>query len=328
MNQLDNKEIIKRCKNRLSDISSAYGLGDVETVSMPDGGMVNLCFCVNDKYIIRFNTRDVDTPKFRREKFAYDLLQKSSVPIPDVIALDESKTIVPYDFLILEKLPGKNVDEYFKEINSGTLAKVAFNAGEVMAEIHSVECDHFGELYDDSSRAPESWGKYLEEQNEKMFRESSNLGIIGRDEQSRFTKGFAAIRNVLDEVTAPRLVHGDYSFSNVLYSGNKITGVFVFEWCLAGDTDWDIHRTLSYCNEYYAGTANPFMDGYKKYNKLSESYPVKSKLYNCMWMLELSIIGKKFWSEKDYNRCRNRLLRSIKDLENIHAEKYTSPTPG
>jgi len=318
MSRIAKKELIDRCKSRLPDICSTYNLGDVKTVSMPGGGVVNLCFCVNQEYIIRFNIRDVDTPKFRREKYAYDLLDKTSVPAPEVIALDESKTILPYDILILNKLPGENVDKHFKEIDSTTLAQIAFNAGEVLAKIHSVECDHFGELYEGGANSPGSWVAYLEGCCDIWFRESQDLKIIGQDEESRFTKGFGRLKYALDEVTAPHLVHGDYSFSNVVYQENIITGVFDFEWCLAGDPEWDIHRTLSYCDEYYPGTAKPLREGYVRHIKLSKHYSLKSQLYECMWMLELSIVGKKYWSEDDYKQYRTRLFNALQVLEKIN----------
>ena len=83
----------------LRAIWQAHGLGDFRSAVPAARGSRNESYIVDDALVIRFNTLDPQFPKFRNERIAYDLLARSVLPVPSVAALDESRSIVRYDFM-------------------------------------------------------------------------------------------------------------------------------------------------------------------------------------------------------------------------------------
>ena len=83
----------------------ALELGEVQTLTVPQRGCSNACFLVNADRVVRFQVTELPRHKFRTEQIAYDLLRDSELPVPEVLVLDESQTLVPYAFLVTTRLP-------------------------------------------------------------------------------------------------------------------------------------------------------------------------------------------------------------------------------
>ena len=94
----------------LQAICTAHGLGKIERVVTPRQGNINRCLIINDAYVLRFDVLEWGgANRYAGEKWAYDLLRATDVPVPQVVALDSSKTLVAYDYLILTKMPGQSI---------------------------------------------------------------------------------------------------------------------------------------------------------------------------------------------------------------------------
>ena len=98
-------------REQIGAIWQALGLGAVQTITVPRRGCSNACFLVNENGVVRFQATDLPLHKFRTEKTAYDLLRASEIPVPAVLGLEESPTLLPYAFLITTRLPGETAYE-------------------------------------------------------------------------------------------------------------------------------------------------------------------------------------------------------------------------
>ena len=59
----------------------------------PKQGNINRCLIVNDAYVLRFDVLDWGgANRYAGEKWAYEILRGSDVPVSQVLALDTSKT--------------------------------------------------------------------------------------------------------------------------------------------------------------------------------------------------------------------------------------------
>src|SRR5438477_11302156 len=91
---------------QIAVIWQAFELGAVETITVPRRGCSNACFVVNENRVVRFQVTELPLHKFRTEKTAYDLLRGHELPVPEELALDESRKLLPYVFLITTRPPG------------------------------------------------------------------------------------------------------------------------------------------------------------------------------------------------------------------------------
>src|SRR5215212_8825205 len=133
----------------LQAIWNTHELGKIEHLVQPSRGMVNRCWIVNNAYVIRFDVLDWGgINRYTGEKWAYEMLHGSEVPVPQVLVLDASKRLAPYDYLILTKIPGKTVTESIADLTVEAQHKIAYTAGEYLATLHSHTTDRFGLLFE------------------------------------------------------------------------------------------------------------------------------------------------------------------------------------
>src|SRR5262245_6322878 len=203
----------------LGAIWNAHGLGTVDRVVQPTGGAVNRSFIVNDALVIRFDGLDDfgGINRYAGEQWAYDTLRGSDVPAPAVVALDARKTLAPYDYLILTKVPGKTVNASLAELTPDVLHRIAYTAGEYLATVHRFALDGFGLLFELAAGiAPNDWTAFVENFYRDYEGQVRQNGPLPGETLDRVAAVREKIRPLLAQMKQGRLVHGDYHFSNIL----------------------------------------------------------------------------------------------------------------
>ncbi|MBK7963376.1 MAG: phosphotransferase [Bdellovibrionales bacterium] len=146
MRSPNHQEIKNICQESIPLLMTKHQLGIPTRVVVDETGWVNPCFFVNDKFVFRFNARDPELPKYQREKFAFGLLKTSTVPVPQKVILDETKTLAPFDVLITEVLPGENLEAAWPKLTTAQREKLSENAGMLLKQMTVMQLPFFGEL--------------------------------------------------------------------------------------------------------------------------------------------------------------------------------------
>jgi aminoglycoside phosphotransferase (APT) family kinase protein len=299
----------------LSAIWDRHGLGAVETVTEPPRGMVNHSLIVNDAYVIRFDVLDdYDWPGISRyggEKWAYDMLRGSDVPVPDVVAYDASKTLAPYDYLILTKLPGKTVNDSRDDLTAETEHEIAYRAGEYLATIHGFATDGFGMMFNVLAGAGSAdWTAYVAYFFQDYMGQVRKTGLLADDLLARVEVVRQKMSPLLAEVQQGYFVHGDYHLSNILQQDGQITGVLDFEWATAGDPSWDF-RIDDQFELARPGNRAAFYAGYTSRRALPEHHEERVALYRVGLYLDYLT----FEDEAEHDLTREMLLKELAWLE-------------
>src|SRR5688572_23677735 len=135
-------------REHLQQIWDRCNLGDIHHVTSPERGVINLCRIVNDRHVIRFDTLDYEqVDRFQSEALAYERLHGTEVPVPDVIRVDASKSLVPYRYIILTKLNGTTVSDSWRQLSDSQQGQVAYAVGRCLAVIHEQLFEGFGMLF-------------------------------------------------------------------------------------------------------------------------------------------------------------------------------------
>jgi len=217
-------------------IWSAHRLGPVARITQPRGGVRNLCFYVNDAFVVRFNTQDLSSAKFQSERMAYELLAQQSLPVPEVLVLDESRTIAPYDLIITTRLPGQPLASSWQSLPADRLHALIYAIGQALARIHACTFPAFGKL---RSLDYATWAGYVQDYVQRYVRSATDLRLLNVALRTGIEK---AIDRAMDDfkcVTQPALVHCDFHYENILHVDGKLSGLLDFEWTLAGDPAYD-----------------------------------------------------------------------------------------
>lgn len=301
-------------REQIASIWQSWGLGVVETITVPRRGCSNACFIVNEDRVLRSQVTELPLHKFRTEKSTYDHLRTSEIPVPEVVVLDESKTLLPYAFLITTRLPGETVYDSWNGLDGRAREQLASEAGRYQALLHQHTLPAFGGLSQLAQGGFPFWTAYLEDYVARHVRRARQEGLLDTATTARIEQLFVRLQPLMSAVTTGCLLHRDYHFENILQKEGKVTGIIDFEWAMSGDPAFDcrIDETLAECS----GSIEPFYEGYASISPLSEHRRLKIDFYRLLLCLEcVACWGRDpeaaDWMPKEYQR----LLELLAALE-------------
>ena len=279
-------------KDEIREIWDAHELEDVKRVLSAASGSRNECYIVNEAFVIRFNTRDPHFAKFRNERLAYDLLAKSAVPVPTVIVLDESRSIVPYDFIIVTRLPGVNVAESRDGLNRAQVRELAREAGGSLALLHEITFEGFGKLSDLKGQPFVSWPDYFRDYAQRYVQPAQEYDLVEGTTLSRLRGVLDRAQDLLSQVTQGVSVHSDFHYENILQKRGRLSGILDFEWALSGDPSADF-VTADVREEMLPGGEAAFVEGYLSTRPLDEWHSRRVEIYRLFLQLETAVMCKR-----------------------------------
>ena len=274
-------------------------------------GSRNESYIVNDDLFIRFNTRDAEFRKFGDERVAYELLAQSTVSVPRVVALDETRTIVPYDFIVLTRLPGVNIAESKDVLTQTQVRELARQAGINLALIHSFAFERFGRL---RSLDFYSWSDYFTDYVRRYERSAQLYGLLDDVTKHRLDSVLERAQPLIDRVTHGVLVHCDFHYENILHERGKLTGILDFEWAIAGDPANDL-MIAETRQAVLPGSETAFVDGYLSIRPLDEQLGRRAEHYRLFLALETMVMHKKDGNTLAVQLAQKNLLDLLDQVE-------------
>jgi len=285
----------------LQQICGKHNLGKIQNLSYSQSGMVNPCIFINDAYVVRFNVRDPQIPKFRREKMAMELLKENKILVPEVIALDESRTISPHDFLICKKIKGQELYQVWETLDEKIQTELCGEMGGILAKIHQVHLPKFGAILPDGLQF-DKWSDCVLHKLQLAIEEAKALRLFEAEKHQQVLQIFDNHTTLFDTVEKASLVHNDYHLGNMIVNEGHIAGILDFEWSFAGDPEYDFREPLT-----FKGVTDALLLSYQKHRPLSPEYPPKSHLYRLLLYLQLSVLATMHnWGEESKVSYRKR----------------------
>jgi aminoglycoside phosphotransferase (APT) family kinase protein len=271
----------------IAAIWKAHGLGRVERISPTASGSRNESYIVNHEFFIRFNTLDPAIPKFRNERVAYEILGSSTLPVPSLIAFDESRSIVPVDYIILTRLPGESITETWQQFSPARRQELAWSAGEMLARIHEHKVSGFGKLRDLDHPFP-TWADCVHDYANRQASEATILGLLGSDVHARLGQVLDDASELLGNVIQGVVVHSDFHYENILQTEGQISGIVDFEWALAGDPSYDF-LTAATRDEMMPGSEELFEAGYQSVRPIDAEHRKRVEIYELFYEVEKAV---------------------------------------
>lgn len=200
--------------------------GDNPTINKINVGFTNTIYEVNDKYIIKICSDIENESSFQKEIDFYNVNRDNNL-IPKLYYSDNSKTIIPYYYEILEKIEGVTLYNVWHTFSENEREEIIKQLCEAMKKMHS----NVGKYYD--------WIKYNKEKFNKLFDEVKNHELFNEDEIETLNKVYSLFDKYLvsNEVV---LVHNDIHFDNIFINNGKIK-IIDFERSMYAPKDFDLH---------------------------------------------------------------------------------------
>ncbi len=148
--------------------------------------------------------------------------EQTAFPVPEPFFCDTSGQLVPYSYLIMERVPGTHLGEARPALSAEDHAAVQRAMGEAVAALHTHTGPHFGlvageEVYSD-------WLQWVHDKLLDLYQEHERLGLLSVDAMARVRGVLDALPALLDAPASPVLVHGDIWATNVMVSEGRLSG--------------------------------------------------------------------------------------------------------
>lgn len=210
----------------------------------------------------------------------YRLLRGTGVPVPQVLHFDDTRRVIPYEYMVMEALPGQE---------AGQLPAAAQHAagvltGQALCRAHEIEPGGFGYPLPGGGWSSPSWLEalrhaYMDDGSMARKHEVFSPAEIARIEA--LTLGNRSL-----EIAAPRLIHGDPSPANSLciHDGDDValTSLIDPSVVIGGDPMFDLVAGTSSADDFAAG----LWDGYTQGRPLTPDEQNRYDhlcLFTCYW---------------------------------------------
>ncbi|MGI8881625.1 MAG: phosphotransferase family protein [Jatrophihabitans sp.] len=210
----------------------------------------------------RASSDDVSQDGMRNEHAAAPNFASLDPLIPRTLAVDFTHQIVERDYLIQTALVGVSAADGLAAYPRESWHSYYRQLGSITRAIHAVRGPSFGPV---AGPQHDRWSAELRVQFGELAAEVA-AADLDQDGVQRVLACVDVHRGLLDEVTEPRLLHGDLWSLNILIDPNAaeptITGVLDCDRASWGDplADWTIHKI----RQRPSSEADPFWESYDR----------------------------------------------------------------
>jgi len=202
------------------------------------------------------------------------ILEQTDLPVPRILAYDDSGSIIPNRFLIMEKLPGQPLSEL--NLSTNLLQKILVELGVMVRKLHSIKGEKFGYTGPNKVMEPrDNWADAFLEMMDRILRDLVGAGIYSAAEADEAMKIFQRHRPHLENISTPSLLHMDIWQENILVGDdNRITGIVDIDRSTWGDPELEF-AILDICGLSYPY----FFQGYGRDRDRGRPAIARQKMY-------------------------------------------------
>jgi len=204
---------------------------------------------------------------------------KTSIPMPEVIAVDTSYRKWPWRYMIKAHVHGNEWAKVRYQMDEGQLSDAYRQIGNAVAQLHTIRFPAFGEL--NAGGQVEKGYPYLTALEERINSSVRNIRL-----RDFFFSVMSQYTHLFDDVCTPNLCHEDLHKHNILFEQRK------GQWCLATildfDKGWAGHREIDTARlDLWTGMTNlDFWQAYQEIHQVGALYKQRRPIYQLLWCLE------------------------------------------
>jgi fructosamine-3-kinase len=203
----------------------------------------------------------------------------TTIPMPEILAVDVSCRAFPWRYLIKTYIPGMEWWALQQHLLPEELAGAHRQIGSAVAQLHGIHFPSFGELAADGTI--EAGSSYPD-----AFMRRARKSIRSTRQQEMFLLFLEQHRQLFLDITPACLCHEDLHAYNILF--HRRHG----QWCLATlldfDKAWAGHHEIDLARmEFWLGViGQEFWPVYKSVISLDSGYEQRRPIYQLLWCLE------------------------------------------
>ena len=164
------------------------------------------------------------------------LLEKTTVPVPEIYFYDTDRDILASDFLIMRRMPGTPASQ-FGYLSPRVWSVSLKQLGGYLRQIHDITAEQYGYLGAHRPMEPqESWVNAFEIMWSRMIKQIVEMEAYSPQQGAHMIKLFNQYRSVFERDVPASLLHMDVWSQNILIDADgNVTGLLDWDRALWGD---------------------------------------------------------------------------------------------
>jgi aminoglycoside phosphotransferase (APT) family kinase protein len=230
-----------------------------------------------------------DKFSLKKEGRIHQILQEIGIPVPKVIEVDDSRKIIPLEFMMCSYLKGENLDKIWEKLPKREQEEISEKMGEILGKIHNIKFDKCGVLKADGIDNPsfsfKKLGKGVKLNSSSYYILGGTLhDLCGLVVNKNFNRGL--LNKIFDYLVKNQrlaeskekfsLIHGDFIPGNIkvikVRGKWEICGVLDFEYAASMPKEYDfikLHRSGFFEKEHLK---KGLLKGYLRYQKIPKNF--------------------------------------------------------
>ncbi len=283
-------------------IRKRFKLARVLSIQKINKGYTNHIYEISINYPRKDLILKVGSPKeeyysIAKEAYIINLIRdKTNIPVPDIYVVDEGHKIIPFDYILMSKLPGMDLDEAWDLIPNDQRNKVAYYAGKMLAELHTIKMDSFGDIIksgvikgpklafkNEGQRSINSWVEYI---YPEFVRVAVRIPLFGGDKKETLKIFDYLLKNqkvAEQDSEIPVLVHTDFHLKHIRVKECDgkwgICGLFDFEYATSAPKTFDWVKLERHVFNEHPEIRKDFVKGYDSIGSRNKFHDRLVRLY-------------------------------------------------
>jgi aminoglycoside phosphotransferase (APT) family kinase protein len=243
------------------------------------------------RFLIRIHPPGVKNGYFFVESEACMLAISHGVPTYHTIYIDDTQSEFPFDYMIIEVLPGKTM-QLVTSISPEIDHKLVIETGAYLAKIHSVNTQKYG--FFDNQIAKEkhqligihgNWKDHIYAAFEHNLDFLTDQKVISNSDRNKIETIYSQHEDLIF-CNQPVLVHNDLADWNQLSDGAHVTGIIDWDECFSGDPVMD----FAAWSVFFPYERMEFLKtGYKSVAPLPDGFTEKLHLYRLRYIVSKGV---------------------------------------
>lgn len=223
-------------------VQAAFGMGLADSEELSDG-WANTAYRIGLPDGRRTVLKLAPLPEVKMMRYEVELMRtevellrrlEGSLPVPKVLAYDNSRSIVPSDYFFMEHLEGTPYNKLKPDMTPGEREAVERQLGNYNRQLNEARGERFGP-YLAAAPGESSWAGVFLGMVRDVLADGREMGAELPMAEEEVVALVKSCEKALNQVTEPRLVHWDLWDGNVFVKEGQICGLIDFERALWAD---------------------------------------------------------------------------------------------
>ena len=163
------------------------------------------------------------------------LLNKLGIKVPEILAEDYSKTLIPYSYQIQNKIQGKDIGDVIETLSPEQLKLIAKEISNIINKFKTIPTSNkFGVVWGEEVEFGDTWTERMELWVKETIERGRQTGVMDDKLQGLVEKLLSENKNYFATV-APQPYFGDMSSKNVMVHNGVFNGLVDLDGYTQGD---------------------------------------------------------------------------------------------